>query len=199
MLDVRLFPDHSIVEAQICGRALVYRLGAAGRHLAMNSLAVLLAAKALGVDLDAAAGALAFLRRAAGARRKADARRPRTAPYTLIDESYNANPASMRAAFALAGALPLAQPGRRVAVLGDMLELGPARGAMHAGLAADLIANRIELVFTAGPLMQSLFEALPALDAGRLAPTAASLAPDVAAAIQAPETWSSSRDRTAAR
>ena len=184
LLDVRLFPDYSIVEAQICGRGLVYRLGAPGRHLARNSLAVLLAAKALGVDLDAAASALAFFAAQPG-RGERLTLAAANGPYALIDESYNANPASMRAAFELAGALPLEPSGRRIAVLGDMLELGPSAASMHAELAADLAANQIDLVFAAGPLMRSLFEALPAGMRGGWRQTADLLAPDVAAAVRA--------------
>ncbi|MGH6797175.1 MAG: glutamate ligase domain-containing protein, partial [Roseiarcus sp.] len=184
LLNVRLSPDHSIVEAQICGRGLVYRLGAPGRHLAMNSLAVLLAAKALGVDLDAAAGALAFFAAQPG-RGERLTLAAANGPYTLIDESYNGNPASMRAAFELAGALPLEPPGRRIAVLGDMLEHGQSAAPIHAELAADLAANQIDLVFAAGPLMQSLVEALPAAMRGGWRQTADLLAPDVAAAVRA--------------
>lgn len=184
LIRVRLFSDYSIIEAQVCGRRLHYRLGAPGRHLAMNSLAVLLAAKAFGVDLDAAAGALAFFAAQPGRGQRltlvaADG------PYALIDESYNANPASMRAAFELAGALPLPRPGRRLAVLGDMLELGPNAAAMHAELADDLKANHIDLVFAAGPLMKFLYDALPASMQGAWRESASLLEPVVASAVRA--------------
>ena len=76
----------------------------------------------------------------------------------MIDESYNANPASVAAALALVGSL---RAERRIAILGDMLELGTLGPALHAALAEDILANRIDLVFTAGPLMKSLFAALP--------------------------------------
>jgi len=184
LLGVRLGADHSIVDAQICGRRLSYRLGAAGRHLAVNSLAVLLAAKALGVDLDAAAGALAFFAAQPG-RGERLALAATDGAYTLLDESYNANPASMRAAFELAGALPLPPQGRRIAVLGDMLELGPEARAMHAGLADDLAANHIDLVFAAGPLMKALYDALPAAMRGDWRENAALLEPIVAQSVRA--------------
>lgn len=183
LLSVKLAADHSMIEAEICGRRLTYRLGAPGRHLAMNSLAVLLAAKALGVDLDAAAGALAFFAAGPGRgqRLTLDAK---DGPYTLIDESYNANPASMRAALALAGALPASDKGRRIAILGDMLELGQDEAAMHAELAADVAANHIDLVYAAGPLMKHLFLALPAQLQGAWREFSSDLQPIACAAVR---------------
>ena len=183
LLSVKLAADHSMVEASVCGRVLSYRLGAPGRHFAMNSLGVLLAAKAFGVDLEAAAGALAFFaaQPGRGQRLKLDAE---DGPYTLIDESYNASPASMRAALELAGALPLVAPGRRIAVLGDMLELGHEAGAMHAELAGDVESNRIDLVFAAGPLMKHLFEALPASLQGAWRESSSDLEPIVCSAVR---------------
>jgi len=81
--------------------------------------------------------------------------------FTLIDESYNANPASMRAALALLGATSPGVGGRRIAVLGDMLELGPVAAQSHVALASDLARNGIDLLFCAGPLMRGLFDAAP--------------------------------------
>ncbi|MEJ0091984.1 MAG: UDP-N-acetylmuramoylalanyl-D-glutamyl-2,6-diaminopimelate--D-alanyl-D-alanine ligase [Methylocella sp.] len=184
LISVKLAADHSIVEAIVCGRRLIYRLGAPGRHLAMNSLSVLLAAKAFGVDLDVAAGASAFFAAQPGRGQRLTLN-AKDGPYTLIDESYNANPASMRAAFELAGALPLEEPGRRIAVLGDMLELGRDAGAMHAELAEDIRANHIDLVYAAGPLVKHLFDALPKPLRGKWREAASALEPAVAAAIRA--------------
>ncbi|ACK52370.1 UDP-N-acetylmuramoylalanyl-D-glutamyl-2,6-diaminopimelate/D-alanyl-D-alanyl ligase [Methylocella silvestris BL2] len=184
LLDVRLAADHSMVEADICGQLLTYRLGAPGRHLAMNSLAVLLAAKALGVDPREAAQTLASFAAQPGRGQRLELQAPDGA-FTLIDESYNANPASMRAAFDLAGALAPPSPGRRVAVLGDMLELGSHAADMHAGLAQDLAANHFDLVFAAGPLCKHLFDALPAAMRGEWRENAQMIAPAVAAAVHA--------------
>lgn len=183
LLDATLAADHSMVEADICGRRLSYRLGAPGRHLAVNSLAVLLAAKALGVELDAASGALALFTAGPG-RGQRSILEAKDGPYLLIDESYNANPTSMRAALALAGALPLPDKGRRIAILGDMLELGRDEAALHAGLAADVAVNHIDLVFAAGPLMQRLFLALPGDLQGAWRESAADLEPIVSAAVR---------------
>jgi UDP-N-acetylmuramoyl-tripeptide--D-alanyl-D-alanine ligase len=83
-------------------------------------------------------------------------------PFTVIDESYNANPASMRAALALLGATKPGPGGRRIAVIGDMLELGAEGADLHAALAPELAAERVDLLFGAGPLTRALFDAAPA-------------------------------------
>jgi UDP-N-acetylmuramoyl-tripeptide--D-alanyl-D-alanine ligase len=103
----------------------------------------------------------------------------------LIDESYNANPASMRAAIALLGQAPVGARGRRIAVLGDMLELGAEGVTLHRSLADSLAAAHVDLVFCSGPLMRSLWETLPAARRGGYAETAAALEPVVLDAIGA--------------
>jgi UDP-N-acetylmuramoyl-tripeptide--D-alanyl-D-alanine ligase len=79
----------------------------------------------------------------------------------VIDESYNANPASMRAALAVLGRTPRSQFTRRIVVLGDMLELGNGSRSMHEGLAAPIEEAEVDMVFACGPHMAALFEALP--------------------------------------
>jgi UDP-N-acetylmuramoyl-tripeptide--D-alanyl-D-alanine ligase len=101
----------------------------------------------------------------------------------LIDESYNANPTSMRAALALLGQVPTKRLGRRIAVLGDMLELGPDGAALHAELCGAVQQNAIDLVFCAGSLMKSLWEALPSERRGGYAETSAALEPQILGAI----------------
>jgi UDP-N-acetylmuramoyl-tripeptide--D-alanyl-D-alanine ligase len=102
----------------------------------------------------------------------------------LIDESYNANPASMAAALSLLGAAK----GRKIAVLGDMLEMGEGGIAHHAGLAAPIEANRIDLVFASGPQMKALWDVLPASRRGAYAQNATDLKPQVMAAVKAGDT-----------
>ncbi len=102
----------------------------------------------------------------------------------VIDESYNANPASMRAALALLGEAPLGSHGRRIAVLGDMLELGSRGQEFHAGLAEPVVANAVDLVFCSGPLMRALWEKLPFERRGGYAETAAGLESGIRAAIR---------------
>ena len=159
---VAVSPDGagSIVEASVLDTQLRYRIGAPGKHMALNSLAVLLAARAVGVELPDAARALAAFAPPQG--RGSRLELPVGAgTITVIDESYNANPASMAAALALLGSAQPQGEGRRIAVLGDMLELGPDEAKLHAGLAEAFEGQPIDLVFTAGPLMKNLHEALP--------------------------------------
>ncbi len=185
LTDVTLAEDHTLVNAQIYGHPISYKIGAPGRHLALNSLAVLLAAKAFGVDLDMAADALAAFDVPEGRGRRV-VLATGEGPFTLIDESYNANPASMRAAFALTGELPTpGMSGRRIAVLGDMRELGPRSDDLHADLAIDVQANHIDLVFAAGPMMKHLFDALPGGLQGAWCASAAELEPIVRDAVHA--------------
>ena len=107
----------------------------------------------------------------------------------MIDESYNANPASMAAALALLGAAPSSEKkGRRIAVLGDMLEMGEGGIAHHAGLAAAIEAHGTDLVFASGAQMAHLWEALPAARRGGYAATAADLLPQVLAALKPGDT-----------
>jgi UDP-N-acetylmuramoyl-tripeptide--D-alanyl-D-alanine ligase len=103
----------------------------------------------------------------------------------VIDESYNANPASMRAALAVLGQTERSGHGRRIAVLGDMLELGPSGRELHRGLADSIEVNDIDLVFCCGPLMQSLWEVLSIARRGGYAPTSAQLEAHVLAAATA--------------
>jgi UDP-N-acetylmuramoyl-tripeptide--D-alanyl-D-alanine ligase len=101
----------------------------------------------------------------------------------LIDESYNANPASMRAALALLGQAAIGANGRRIAVLGDMLELGPAAPDLHRGLIEPVLAHDVDLVFCAGPVMKALWDALPSERRGSYAESAAALEPHVVRTI----------------
>ena len=159
--------ENSTVEARILGQPVTYKLGAPGKHLVLNSLAVLATAALVGSDLALAALALSNLKPAAGRGVRASLRVPGGSAL-LIDESYNANPASMAAAIALLGQAPVGGQGRRIAVLGDMLELGGQGPALHRALAEPIEAAGIDLVFCSGPLMRALWEALPTGTPGRL-------------------------------
>ncbi|WP_407941815.1 UDP-N-acetylmuramoylalanyl-D-glutamyl-2,6-diaminopimelate--D-alanyl-D-alanine ligase [Methylobrevis albus] len=164
----------SAVNAEILGEPMAYKIGAPGRHLAENSLAVLAAVKLAGADIGRACLAFQDLEqpKGRGRRHRLDVK---GGTATLIDESYNANPASMRAALRILG---LAQPGaggRRVAVLGDMLELGPRGADLHAALARVIAKNDIQRVHCAGPQMKSLWDALPEAQRGAYAVAAAKL------------------------
>jgi UDP-N-acetylmuramoyl-tripeptide--D-alanyl-D-alanine ligase len=184
LVDAALDPDGSRVRAIIMGRDVAYRLGSPGRHVAINSLAVLAAASLTGVDVVTGASALAALQPPTGRGRRVGLALP-GGTALLIDEAYNANPFSMRAALSLLGQSPVGRGGRRIAVLGDMLELGPQGKDLHAELAEPIRREGIDLVFCAGPLMAALWEALPSALRGVYAKTAAELQPDVLGAIRA--------------
>jgi UDP-N-acetylmuramyl pentapeptide synthase len=146
----------------------------------VNSLAVLLAADAAGIPVEQAAASLASMRPPKG-RGEKKLLRWGAGEITVIDESYNASPVSVRAALATLGSMK----GRRVAVLGDMLELGEQGPVLHSGLAETIAEFDIDKVFTAGPLMRGLFDALNAEKKGAHAPDSSQLAPMVAAALKA--------------
>jgi UDP-N-acetylmuramoyl-tripeptide--D-alanyl-D-alanine ligase len=179
-----LHAECSTVQASILGTEVTYKLGVPGRHLVLNSLAVLAAVSLVGADLALAALSLTKLKPATGRGTRVTLTVPGGSAL-LIDESYNANPASMRAAIALLGQAPVGGRGRRIAVLGDMLELGPQGTTLHRGLAQPIAAASVDLVFCSGPLMRSLWEALPSGARGGYADTAAELEPTVLNAVRA--------------
>jgi UDP-N-acetylmuramoyl-tripeptide--D-alanyl-D-alanine ligase len=151
----------AVAFAEIFGKPLGFRVGAPGQHIAQNALAVLLMAQLFDLDLEKAAQALEEFTPTKG-RGTHETIKVEGGTITLIDESYNANPTSMRAALdVLAGTAPVAPRGRRVAALGDMLELGPRSGELHAELAADLARAKVDLLFTAGADMSRAFYAAP--------------------------------------
>jgi UDP-N-acetylmuramoyl-tripeptide--D-alanyl-D-alanine ligase len=175
------------IVTRLLGEEFAFTLGALGKHLALNSLAVLLAARSVGLDARKAAEALKEFSPPQGRGARENLRVDPLfddSEFLLIDESYNANPASMAAAIDLLGAAPVSGEGRRVAALGDMLELGATGPALHAQLVGPLEKNRIDLVFAAGPLSRSLFDALPQHMRGGWAEDAAGLEPLLARALR---------------
>jgi UDP-N-acetylmuramoyl-tripeptide--D-alanyl-D-alanine ligase len=169
----------SRVRANLFGRPIDFAIGAPGRHMAENALGVLLVAKELGADLERSAAALGTFSAQKGRGERFTLAVPGGSAM-IIDESYNANPASMRAALALLGASKPGARGRRIAVVGDMLELGPEGARMHAELAGELERNAIDLLFGAGPLTRNLFDAAPQFKRGAWTERASDLTLDVA-------------------
>jgi len=167
------------VRCDILGVAVDCHVGAPGAHIAQNVVAALAAVALLeGNVLNAAAALKNFTAlKGRGARFAAGG-------VQVIDESYNANPASMAAALALLGS----SKSRKIAVLGDMLEMGEGGIAHHAGLAQPIEANKVDLVFASGSQMKALWDALPASRRGAYAETSAGLAPKVLAAVKAGDT-----------
>ena len=175
-------PDCVCATAEIMGQPVAYKVGAAGRHWAMNGLAVLAAVQALGADLGRAALALAEFQPMKG---RGQRHRVRIAggAIEVIDESYNASPASVRAALAVLGRVAPKKSGRRIAVLGDMLELGDDATALHVGLVEGLLAADVDLVFACGANMAALSERLPAARRGAVAETSTELLAHVLDAV----------------
>jgi UDP-N-acetylmuramoyl-tripeptide--D-alanyl-D-alanine ligase len=179
LLDARMDANGSELTVALDGRKLAFRIGAPGRHWVSNGLAVVATAAALGANPERAAATLAAFGppRGRGQRRRIE--RP-DGVITLIDDSYNANPASVRAAL---GVLATAQ-GRKLAALGDMLELGDHSTALHAELAGPIEEMSIDRVFTAGAAMRHLHTALPASRRGAHAESARALLPMLEAELK---------------
>jgi UDP-N-acetylmuramoyl-tripeptide--D-alanyl-D-alanine ligase len=173
--------DGATVRALLHGREIGFPLLQTGAHWGLMSLAVLLMTEALDVGLDDALGALAVFEPLEG-RGAARTLRLSGGEFTLVDESYNANPISVTSALKTLGARPV--KGRRIVALTDMLELGADSGNLHARLAEPIEAAGVDLVFAAGPLMKSLFDALPPTRRGGYADDAAGLAPRLVQAIE---------------
>jgi UDP-N-acetylmuramoyl-tripeptide--D-alanyl-D-alanine ligase len=181
LIDFQPAAGHALVQARLHGKGLDFPILQTGQHWGLNSMAVLLMLEALDVDLNDSLAALGSFEPLAGRGAEREVR-VGGGRFTLIDESYNANPISMASAIATLGARRT--PGRRIVALTDMLELGPDAPRFHAALAEPLEAAKVDLVFAAGPLMKSLFDALPPTRRGAYAETAAEVAPLVARAAE---------------
>ena len=175
---VALLADCCCVTADVMGETVSYRLGLPGEHMAVNSLAVLAAAKLTGADLARAAIALA-----AAAPAKGRGVRERLSlgdgALLLIDESYNANPASVAAAMGLLGAAQPGRGGRRIAVLGDMRELGELSASEHAAIGALVAELGIDALIAVGA------ETAPLAAGARAGGVAVVEAPDAVSAVYA--------------
>ncbi len=187
-----LTPDGTQVAAEFDGERITYDMIVSGRHWALNSVAAIAAVRAIGADFHRAAGMLSKL--AAPEGRGARRRVPMNGRSILvIDESYNASPAAVRVLAEtmaqmhqpVGGPLDREAGGRLIMALGDMLELGTSAAQLHAGLAPSLKANKIDLVFTAGALMENLNKALPADMRGGHAKDSKALIPIITAAVKA--------------
>ncbi|MBX9620810.1 MAG: UDP-N-acetylmuramoyl-tripeptide--D-alanyl-D-alanine ligase [Alphaproteobacteria bacterium] len=167
--------EESQIMVEIQGETLSYSLPVPGLHWALNSLAALGGVSLAGADVKKAAYSLAILKPPSGRGQwyKGD--------FTVIDESYNANPTSMKAALTVLGK---SGQGRKIAVIGDMRELGSLSKQRHEELLECLLENKIDLVFCCGPYMASLFASLPHSLRGGYAPTSLELMPLVLKEVQ---------------
>lgn len=191
---VQLGDDRTVIRADMAGEPVIFKILTAGRHFAMNGLGVLAAVDALGGDTGVAAPDLARWRPPAGrGTREILELDSGDEDWTLdlIDDAFNANPASMAAALeVLAASTPRddvghVAKGRRIAILGDMLELGGDEVEMHRALADLPYMAHLTTVHCVGPLMRALWEALPRAQRGLWTEDAASLALKVHGVIDA--------------
>ncbi|MDR3450626.1 MAG: UDP-N-acetylmuramoylalanyl-D-glutamyl-2,6-diaminopimelate--D-alanyl-D-alanine ligase [Alphaproteobacteria bacterium] len=180
MADCAETHEGSAVHAVILGQEIHYRVGAPGIHLAQNSLGALLAAASLGADIPACASALTHYIPPKGRGVKHIITLEEGGSLTVIDESYNASPASVKASIRVLAHMVPGHGGRRILVLGDMRELGPTAPALHSDLAPAIIEAKIDRVFSCGEMMKYLHDALPASLLGAHAASSAELAPLVA-------------------
>lgn len=182
LLECLVAANGTRVKARILEEEITFTLSVSGEHHAMNALPVLLSAKLLGYDVRQAAKSLeSWIQRDGRGKREligADN------PVILLDESYNASPVAMGAAFKVMALIDPGRGGRRIAILGDMAELGADAPRYHKELALPLEAAGVQLVYTCGPLMKHLHDELPAKKRGGHKETPAELAeivPDVIA------------------
>ncbi|MGB1209134.1 MAG: UDP-N-acetylmuramoyl-tripeptide--D-alanyl-D-alanine ligase, partial [Paracoccaceae bacterium] len=191
---VSIRDDCTVVQGQTQGAPVLYKVPVPGRHYAINAMGVLATVAAL--DLDQALAVAALGRWVPGEGRgardeivldmaNAEAR------FELIDDAYNANPASLAASLEVLAAAEtgaragLAGRGRRVAYIGDMKELGATEAELHRAVADLAAVQNIDVIHCVGPLMQHLYQALPEGKRGRWAETSAEITQGIGQDINA--------------
>jgi len=179
LIDAMMAANGTRVMADIGGERVSYTLQIAGRHIALNSLSALMAVKIAGGDLQAAARALETITPIEGRGN----REMVGDDILLVNESYNASPVAMQAAFQVLSMMDVVPTGRRVAILGDMRELGDDAPAMHAALAKPLQQAGIDTLYCCGPHMRALYDAVPANYQGGYYEDSAALAKDISGII----------------
>lgn len=184
LVETSLHAACSAVTARTDDQVIDYCLGAPGEHWVMNSLAVLATVRALNADVTQAVAALSDVRAPRGRGELRTINVNGGGAIKLIDESYNASPASVRAAVGVLSNANPVEDGRRVLVLGDMLELGADSATLHAALAPVIEATRIDRVHCCGPMMAALHAVLPPALRGAHMGDSAALAPIVAADLR---------------
>jgi len=185
LLDCELHADSTKVTADILSERVKYKLNIPGKHITMNSLSVLTAVKVAGGNLGVAVEALKNSEPVEGRGNRITVNIAEgQPPLIIINESYNANPASMMAAFEVFAMVEPAAGGRRLAVLGDMLELGRDGPMLHATLANPLLKAKADLLFCCGPMMDALYQTLPPDWHGAHTKESQELAQLVAAAVR---------------
>ena len=186
LLNITTDNNGTTIEASLLGKQISYTMGVVGEHLAFNALGALLACAALDVDLSACIEALASYRPPSGRGTRERIQLATGGTVSLIDETFNASPVATHAAIHVLGQTqPDAAQGRRIAVLGDMRELGETAPTLHADLADSLLKENIDVVYCCGELMSHLYNALPPSMRGGFAMDSAGLSSLVASELQA--------------
>ena len=185
LMDARICDDTTVARATRLGEPLLFKVSTPGRHFVLNAMGALAVADALGADPMIAAHDLGRWAPPAGRgqRERIVLDVVEETFFDLIDDAFNANPASMAAALdVLIAATPTdgigrVGGGRRIAILGDMLELGPTEAALHAAIAAHPGLDDLHVIHCVGPRMKALHAVLPRRQRGEWVETAADLAP----------------------
>jgi UDP-N-acetylmuramoyl-tripeptide--D-alanyl-D-alanine ligase len=183
LTDIQAVAGGAQVSAVLHGKAVTFPILQSGAHWGHNSLAALMMMQALGVDLEMGIAALGAFEPLDGRGAEREVGLAAGGTFTLIDESYNANPLSMAAVLRSLGGRKAT--GRKIVALTDMLELGEVGPGLHAKIAGTITAAGIDQVYCSGPLMKSLWDALPPTQRGGYAMTATDLAPVVTSAVAA--------------
>ncbi len=186
----RISGEETLADVQCGDTRLELHIQSLGAHFAMNALGALAAVAAAGADPLRAARMLALWSPVKGRGARVEVARPR-GKLLILDDSYNANPTSMAAALEVLAATPQpgsltgtqTGPGRKIAYLGDMAELGPQEVALHVGLAELAALDAIDAIHCIGPLMAHLHAALPEGKRGKAYATAAQVVPDLASQL----------------
>lgn len=193
LLEARISDETTVGQATRDGQPRLFKVSSPGRHFALNALGALAVAEALGAEAAVAACDLGLWKPPAGRgqRERIVLDLVEETFFDLIDDAFNANPASMAASLDV---LIAARPtdgigrvggGRRIAILGDMLELGPTEGVLHAAIAAHPGLEAVHVIHCVGPRMQALHAALPRRQRGEWVETAAELALRVRSLVDA--------------
>lgn len=184
LIGCELTADGTEIVAEVLGERVGYKLQIAGKHIAINSLSALLVVKLSGLGLQNAVAEMTKIQPLQGrGTRKKIVLGDIENPLTLIDETYNASPVAMAASFQVLSMIEPGQGGRRVAVLGDMLELGDGARGLHTGLLDPLVQSGVDVVYCCGQNMKALYDMLPDAMKGAHADTSADLAPIVVKAV----------------
>jgi UDP-N-acetylmuramoyl-tripeptide--D-alanyl-D-alanine ligase len=183
LLDFRVDAGRGVIRSEIDGGTVDFTLAQTGAHWGLNALCSLLLLDALEVPQETGLAALSGFTALPGRGAEQVVPLPGGGAFTLIDESYNANPLSMAATIGSLGARR--SSGRRIVVLTDMLELGEEGPRFHADLSQAIADAGVDQVFCAGPLMKSLWDALPSTRRGGYAVEASGLAPMIPPSLAA--------------